>query len=295
MGCLWAAHLCETQPVAFVDTRARSTAQRHFTFQPFNSEQSPMRKTFTLPSHPATQLPSEVEVLLVCTKSYDALPALSAVLATAYEPQAIVLLQNGMGSQQAILKAYPQARLYAAMTTEGAHLRRPGELVHAGKGLTRLGPISASAQRETPIVNLIHSLDHAGFATEWVPDIWPSLWQKLVINCAINPFTALERCVNGEVPKTALFQGLWPALRRELTQLLESAQCPLSSDALERLVFDVIHNTASNRSSMLQDIDAGRRTEIDDINGYAVQFLKAHHRAHAANLTLWEQVRALGH
>ncbi|WP_304439599.1 ketopantoate reductase family protein, partial [Oleiphilus sp. HI0123] len=111
---------------------------------------------------------------------------------------------------------------------------------------------------------------------QYEKDIWQALWHKLVINCAINPYTALLNCPNGQVRTSRRFIEGWPILKLELSELLNTASYPLSGDEIETLVFDVMQKTSTNISSMLQDIRAGKRTEIDDINGFAARFLAQH-------------------
>ncbi len=295
MGSRWAAHLTlnPANPApSFVDDRLVTTSKRTLHFRPHASTG---KADITLPiAHTTPAQCPPAKVLLVCTKSYQAHAALKQTLKHWPEPPPILLFQNGMGSQQAILDSWPQLNIYAAITTEGAFRPEPHSLVHAGLGQTIIGPLSEAA-KTNGTDGLMQELAPAGLDLLAEQDVWPRLWRKLVINCAINPFTALCRCKNGEVPEQALFKQLWPELRQELQQLLQIAGMMPSQDELELMVFDVMRNTAANRSSMLQDVEANRVTEIDDINGYAARALKDAGLTHRTNQQLWEQVRALGH
>lgn len=103
--------------------------------------------------------------------------------------------------------------------------------------------------------------------------------KKLVINAIINPLTACFGCKNGQVFKThdrqVLYRGLLQEAGAIMRQMLSHSEESLhetifSDPALSALVEEVAEKTANNTSSMLQDIQAGRRTEIDYINGYFV-------------------------
>lgn len=291
MGCLWAAHLARTHRVVFADARLNAPIERCFTFDACSESEEKPGATIRLQHLPPCELPRTPDLLMVCTKSYDALSALRTVLKESIHPRAILLFQNGLGSQQAILDTYPNQHVYAAVTTEGAYRRRD-HIVHAGAGHTLIGAISEPAKQHP--LPLLENLGAQALPLTYKADIWPRLWHKLVINCAINPFTALASCLNGHVPGQPLFQEWWPQLRDELHTLLDIAQCPLSRSQLKEMVFDVIEKTASNRSSMLQDVEAGRRTEIDDINGFAASLLAKNGKENTINQLLWERVRALG-
>ncbi|MDX1451021.1 MAG: 2-dehydropantoate 2-reductase [Oleiphilaceae bacterium] len=295
MGSLWAAQLllnkaCDT--LFFVDPRPQRLSSIQFQFTPFSTTQATSNQ-LNVPCVSPKESASP-DLLLVCTKSYQALPALTQTLRHWPTPPALLLFQNGMGSQQAILNAWPALKIYAAISTEGAYRPDAHSLVHAGKGETIIGPMSKTAIANGP-QTIRARLAPSELSLLEEANIWPRLWRKLVINCAINPFTALCRCKNGEVPQQPLFQQLWPDLRQELQQLLRHAGMMLSAEELEELVFGVIRNTANNRSSMLQDIEAQRPTEIDDINGFAAHTLQQAGLNHQINQQLWESVRALGH
>src|SRR5690606_38854295 len=82
---------------------------------------------------------------LVATKSYDTLSALNAVAHRLAPDTAIYLMQNGLGSQEAVANQYAQYSLYAVTTTEGANRRSPDEIIHAGRGQTWIGPFNEQA------------------------------------------------------------------------------------------------------------------------------------------------------
>ena len=104
----------------------------------------------------------------------------------------------------------------------------------------------------------------------WDINIDTTLWRKLAINCVINPLTALYGCRNGELA-TSAYRPVLQSLCEEVTFACRAAG---HGDAVESLLdtaLQVIGSTADNRSSMLQDVLKGQRTEIDFINGFLVR------------------------
>lgn len=205
-----------------------------------------------------------IDTLIVATKAYSAQAALASVAPRLQAGAHILMLQNGLGSQQAASLSYPAQRVLYASVTDGAWISGPGQVVWAGKGINRIGdPTGGDAP------SWLNDLNTADIACQWAPDIEQVLWQKLAINCAINPFTVLYDCPNGEVPRHAgtRLDQLIP----ELHQLLAHYGSPLALEELNIVIQQVISNTAANSSSMRQDVHAGRRTEIDFILGYAVR------------------------
>jgi 2-dehydropantoate 2-reductase len=207
--------------------------------------------------------------LIVATKVY-AVPAALAPLAGCLDPQsAIVMLQNGLGSQQYASDLCPDQQVLWASVTDGAYMAAPGHVIWAGKGITRIGDGSGGT-----CPAWLQGISPAALAWQWEPNITAVLWQKLAINCAINPFTALFDCPNGQVPARAGVD--LSALISELQWLLRSQNCSVEAAKLPDTIAQVIRQTAANSSSMRQDLQAGRRTEIDYILGHACRTAARH-------------------
>lgn len=202
-----------------------------------------------------------IERLLVACKAYDAEEAV-ARLASRLRPGAeLILLQNGLGSQDAVAARVPIARCILASSTEGAFRNADFSVTFAGQGNTWLGDPHLSSPP-----SWLGQLTAAGIPHQWTADINAKLWRKLALNCAINPLTVLHNCRNGELSQHA---SEVTALCSELAELLR--QCGQSSAAsdLHSEVQRVIAATAANYSSMYQDVAAGRRTEIAYLLDYA--------------------------
>jgi 2-dehydropantoate 2-reductase len=177
----------------------------------------------------------------------------------------VVLLQNGVGFQESVRLTLPAARVFSAVTTEGAFLEAELCVRHAGRGHTQLG-LHPRAEAATAAA-LATELSGGGLAVEPVADIEAALWRKLAVNCAINPLTALHGCRNGRLLEDCVLYAEFSALCTEL----ETVFAGLGRGAIARTLRDqasaVARATANNRSSMLQDLEAHRETEIDFITG----------------------------
>ena len=201
--------------------------------------------------------------LLVACKAYDAEPAARS-LASRIQPGAeILLLQNGIGSQDAVASALPHARCMAASSTEGAFRTQPFCVQAAGKGMNWIGDLHPRNDRPDA---LLADLAAAAIPAQWTEDIHDRLWRKLALNCAINPLTVLHDCSNGGLRQHA---SSVRALCEELVVLLLSTPYPAAAHGLLAETERVIDATALNISSMLQDARAGRRTEISYLLGQA--------------------------
>lgn len=187
----------------------------------------------------------------------------AARTALALQPRGVLSLQNGLVEATLRAECGPVA-VGQGITTEGA-FREDARVQPAGAGETLLPPgFEAVAER----------LAAAGFRARIEPAIAAARLAKLLVNVAINPLAALFRVPNGallEPPHRVLLEALvheaWPVLRQ--------AGLDLDEDAALARVVAVATATAGNRASMLQDVLAGRRTEIDAITGTLLTMAEA--------------------
>lgn len=231
------------------------------------------------------------QALLVTTKAPDSLNALTQVATRVSASVPVVLFQNGLGSQQDVAAAFPHRPVLAASTTEGANQPEPGRLIHAGQGQTRVGALNAAGGESLDAV--VSLLAGSGLNVQSVPDINHWLWQKLVVNAGINPYTALLDCPNGDIVNAPLFQRTINGLCEELAALLSHEGYPANAPILRSHIETVARATASNTSSMRSDMLQGRNTEIDYINGYVVKRARVFNLAVPVNQMLTEQVKTL--
>ena len=238
--------------------------------------------------------------LLIATKAGQVAPALSAAAPFLHQRAVVVIAANGLGFDMALPDALAGQQIVRAVSTAGAYRqgkrqeKRQEQEQGQGKrqeqqAVNRQGSppqhdlVTAVAAGETLVGD--GRAEAAGWFADslaavagwrWCAQIERAVQRKFAINCAINGLSALHRCRNGELldggaaraPLRALCNELEPALRT--LQLWREAQSLLSA------VEDVCRQTAANRSSMLQDVDAGRSTEIAFLNGEVLRRAAAH-------------------
>lgn len=205
-----------------------------------------------------------IQRLVLACKAYSAAEAITGIRHRLRPGSQIILLQNGIGCQQQVHELLPDHPVLVASTTEGAWLKEAFHCIHAGQGQTLLGRLRG----QEPVPAWLGQLDRSGISCQWHPHIDSVLWRKLAINCLINPSTVIHGCRNG-----GLLQHL-PLLQQlsaELEQLLLAAGHADAAANLFSAARHVITGTATNTSSMLQDVQHGRRTEISYITGFALQ------------------------
>lgn len=238
-----------------------------------------------IPQSAADRLQQPIERLIVCTKAYDALPALQGLDPHLPDDAALLLMQNGMSSQEDIAAAFPQASIHAASSTEGAYRPNSCCVRHAGRGITRIGRLQGNAQ------SWVELFQAAGLDSETAEPIWWHLANKLRVNALINPLTVLHDCRNGELLERPDALAAMHRLGKEVDTILAAAGYDFTDTAFEQAAA-IAQRTAANISSMLQDARAGRRLELEAITGYLLQLAERHGIAAPENRQLYAHVQA---
>ena len=112
-------------------------------------------------------------------------------------------------------------------------------------------------------------LELAGFHAVLSKNMEVRIWSKLAINVVINPLTAILRVPNGELLRSAWTRSLMQDLYQEVLQLAVAKGIKLPAELWDTIL-EVCLATSTNHSSMLQDVEASRQTEVDYLNGSLV-------------------------
>jgi 2-dehydropantoate 2-reductase len=237
---------------------------------------------FTTHPEARTTVSDRADLALVTVKSFDT-PAAGRALADC-DPEMTCSLQNGLGNEKAL--ATQLDTVLAGTCTYGARLPAPGRVECTGIGEIALGAPdggpSAAAERA------VKALQLAGIDAVHDDGMPKRLWRKLAVNAGINPTTALAGVENGALADGPL-QDVASEAAREVARVAQEQGVELAGSEAVAALESVVEATARNTSSMAQDVDARKRTEIDAINGAVVD--RAESRV-PVNRTLAALVRA---
>jgi 2-dehydropantoate 2-reductase len=219
---------------------------------------------------------SSVTAVFVSVKSSDTADAVQSLARSGLvgDDTLVVSLQNGMGNLEQIREAFGPERSFGGRVIFGAQLTGPGRVqvsVWADKVLIG-GPGTVTGKKTGR--ELATLLTVCGIETEAVENIEAALWGKVLYNVGLNPLSALLDVPYGEL-------GREESARRLLIQLIEEAFMVASKEVnlpwnspdeyLEHFFGKLLPPTESHLSSMLQDLDRGRETEIDAITGQVIR------------------------
>jgi 2-dehydropantoate 2-reductase len=206
-----------------------------------------------------------IDLALVLVKAYDtadSIPTLKRILSN---DGLILTLQNGIGNYETLNEAAP-GQVLLGTTTMGAMTLGPGRFRHTGFGQTHFGEADGSIKDRTKAAGAILEKMKAG-PVHVVDNAVGCVWSKLIINAAINAPATLLRVRNGDLPTSQWGKELIHEIVEECLTIVRAKGISLIFEDPEATVITVCEGTAGNINSMFQDIRAGRRTEIDFING----------------------------
>ncbi len=220
------------------------------------------------------------DLVLVLAKSWQS-ARIGARIGSLLDGAGVVLtLQNGLGNLELL-----GPRAYLGVTTRGATLLAPGHVRPAGNGPTHIAGPKWVAE----------ILEQAGIEARCcgVGETESLLWGKLAVNCAINPLAAILRVTNGELLERPEALMVLKQSAEECAAVARAGGIALPFANAADWACEVARLTATNRSSMLQDIQRGAPTEIDAINGALVRTGERLGVAVPVNATLWRLIRAI--
>jgi 2-dehydropantoate 2-reductase len=207
----------------------------------------------------------KADLVIVLVKSYHTKSSCSTVEKIISDDGAIITVQNGVGNFEILNAAFP-GKVLMGVTTMGAMKLGVGRVRHTGFGPTHLGEVTGEiTDRSIAIRDVLKSMN--GGPVHAIDNALGSVWSKLIINAGINAPATLLRLRNGDLPNTESGLALIQKIVKECMMVVEAKRIQLIFDDPEAQVVEVCKGTAGNLNSMFQDIIAGRKTEIDFING----------------------------
>jgi len=290
IGCLFSARLLEGgKEVVLIDykqDRAHLLNERGIILERGGVESVHKVSCSAEPSSAAG-----LDGIIFTVKAYQTRNAAERLRETLDAGAWVLTLQNGMGNIETLLEIFGAGRVLAGTTSEGATMKGPGSVRHAGNGETSLGELTGeTSERVESIAGIFNG---AGITARVSSNVTSLLWKKLLVNVGINPVTALLRIKNGELLERESALEVSSAAVLEAAAVAAAEGIQLSDVKPVELVKDVARRTAENISSMHQDVAAGRTTEIEFICGHVVRTAAKHGIPTPFNKALNDLVSAL--
>ena len=240
-----------------------------------------------------------IDYVLVCTKTYDnrsAAEELSRLPSLYSQRTRIVVVQNGWGNAEVFREYFPESNIYCARVITGFQRSARNQVevtVHADS--VHIGNIFSSSNAQ--LTELCEAISRGGIPARCTKEIRKDLWAKMLYNCALNPLGAILNVRYGDLAGCSATREIMNGVIGEVFQVMEAqgdiTHWNSTQSYTDEFYGRLIPATADHESSMLQDIRAKRRTEIDSLNG-AVMSLGAKHKVPVAqNSMMFNMVKAI--
>lgn len=242
-----------------------------------------------LPADAAKDNGDPFDLVVVFTKTFHTEAALAG-LAHAIGPRTHLLsLQNGLGNDARLAGVVSDDRVMVGASMLPSDLVGPGKIRSHGEGYSRLYP--AFGGNPAMAQQVADALTRGGLPAQLDPDIHAAIWSKAVFNAAMNPLCALTRRTPGFLGASEEARATIRAVVDEGVAAAHASGVMIDPAPIHALTRTSMTDHADHEASMLQDVKAGRRTEVDAINGAIVLAAEARGLAAPVTRTLWHLVK----
>ena len=219
-------------------------------------------KLVRVPSFERIEDAPPADLLMITVKAFDTATAIESCRTVVDGSVRVLTLQNGLGNLE-LLREWKGSKSFGGTTTIGARYVGPGVVELSGFGRTVIG-----GDRDlTWARRIAEAFSESGIEASVKKDIAREIWSKVVVSACINPLTAILKVPNGTLLVSPTISRLVSEVVKECVRVSTAEGHRLSERASIAHVRWVAKNTSGNRSSMLQDVENGKRTEISMING----------------------------
>lgn len=272
IGCLLAARLSRTRHGVLLlarDEPQAATLRAHGIRVDRGARTEVFRVPVAAADAPAPSVPHwAADAALYCVKTCDSAAAFVGSRPYLARRTVVVSCQNGIGNVERFTAAGAEGPVLCCVTGMGGTRLGDGHVAWGGDGETWLAAPAAAQARHAAMIARV--LNEAGMKVRRHADARSLVWSKAIVNAAINPIGALFRISNGRILTHAAARSMAFAAAREAQRVAAAAGVGLLFEDAADEVRRVCAATTANRSSMLQDVERGRPTEIRSITGEIV-------------------------
>ena len=288
MGCVFGAKLSAAGwRIHLIDVNEKQIAAINESGLKLNTDEGD--EVFKIPSSNAADAKEVADLIIVFTKSLHTSDAIASLKHVIGEKTYVLTLQNGLGNADKIAAHVDESRILEGVTTVPADLKAPGVVASHGSGSVQLYSMQGKAP---PIVGeIVSALNGAGINSTADPDIKAAIWTKVIFNATMNATCALLDTTPGPLGDQDDGVALAKALVTEGAAVAKACGCELDADKIHAMTHMSMTQHRTHVPSMLQDLRAGRLSEVDDINGAIVRQAKSQGLNAPMHETLWRLMR----
>lgn len=233
----------------------------------------------------------DIDYILVTTKAHQTRAAAEEIIPIVPKTAVLISIQNGIGTEDILKELYPDNLVLRAVTSVGVNRPKPGLIDFTGEGQINLG---YKTEEEKEIAKeFLRLLTKAGMNAKLTNNIEGMVYSKVILNCALNPLTAIHKVKNIEIIKQEKLKEEAIAIATEAWNVVKKMGIKISVKNPIDFMFEVIENTGENQNSMLDDILNKRKTEIEFLNGKIIELGEKMDINVSHNKEIYEKIRLI--
>jgi 2-dehydropantoate 2-reductase len=249
-------------------------------------------KAYAIPIvHPEEASPP-ADLIIVAVKHHHLPAAVGDLKNLVGEQTTILSVMNGLDSEETIGAVYGMDKVLYAVSVGIDAVREGNEVTYTAPGTHFFGE-ATNLQISERVRRVQAAFERAGIAYETPPDMMRMLWWKLMVNVSMNPPSAVMRAPYGVFQSSPEAQALMEALMREVITLAHAEGVNLTEQDIADWYPVLRTLSPQGKTSMLQDLEAGRKTEIEMFAGKVVELGKKHGIPTPVNETMLRLVHLL--
>jgi 2-dehydropantoate 2-reductase len=249
-------------------------------------------KHYAIPVLRPDDLSPPPDLLMIAVKHHQLDNAICEIKNRIGEETTIISVMNGIESEEKIGAAFGMKRVLYAVSIGLAALKEGTRVNFISRGKILLG--EARNPFLTDRVKRLQTLfDRAGIICETPPDMIRTLWWKFMINVGINQASAVLRAPYSAFQTSGEAKDLMESAMREVIMLAEKASVLLSGEDIENWNTVLSGLNPEGKTSMLQDVEAGRKTEVEMFAGRVIELGKYYGAPTPVNQKLYDLIRKI--
>ena len=249
-------------------------------------------KSYAIPVIHPDEATSTVDLIIVALKHHHLEEAVQGLEKLVGDSTTIISVMNGLESEEYIGSIYGMDKMLYAISVAIDAVRQRNQITYTKPGKHYFGEAS-NTHLSQRVLRVQNAFDRAGIVYETPEDMIRMIWWKFMINVGMNQASAVMRAPYGAFQTSPEAQGLMEALMKEVIALTDVMDVNLTNRDIEEWYKFLTVLSPQGKTSMLQDIEAGRKTEVEIFGGKVVELGKTHRVTTPVNQSVLQIIRVL--
>ncbi|MBW2560315.1 MAG: ketopantoate reductase family protein [Deltaproteobacteria bacterium] len=250
-------------------------------------------KPYAIPAIHPDEAASPVDLIIVALKHHHLEEAVHGLEKLVGDSTTIISVMNGLESEEYIGSIYGMDKMLYAISVAIDALRQGNRITYTKPGKHYFGEARNTRHLSQRVLRVQEAFERAGIVHETPEDMIRMMWWKFMVNVGMNQASAVMRAPYGVFQTSPEAQRLMEVLMQEVIALTDVMDVNLTNRDIEEWYSFLNILSPQGKTSMLQDIEAGRKTEVEIFGGKVVDLGKTHGVATPVNQTLLQIIRVL--